>query len=86
MNRWAVQDAKARFSELLRAAREEGPQLITSRKEEAAVVVPIAEWLRLSATAARRDPLLETEPRFDWDIAPRMRDFSWRDEEDGDDA
>jgi prevent-host-death family protein len=47
MNSWQVQDAKARFSELLEEAIRNGPQLVTRRGVEAAVLVPIEEWRRL---------------------------------------
>lgn len=51
MNIWPVQDAKARFSELLDACVSEGPQMVTRRGAEAAVLVPIAEWKRLHSAA-----------------------------------
>ena len=47
MRRWQVQDAKARFSEFLEASLKEGPQVVTRRGAEAAVLVPIEEWRRL---------------------------------------
>ncbi|MGF1463609.1 MAG: type II toxin-antitoxin system prevent-host-death family antitoxin [Maricaulaceae bacterium] len=46
-NVWTVSDAKARLSEVLRLAREEGPQRIGAR--EPVVVVSEAEWRRLNA-------------------------------------
>jgi prevent-host-death family protein len=46
---WAVQDAKARFSEMLDLCLGEGAQIVTRRGEQAAVLVPIKEWLRVSA-------------------------------------
>ncbi len=51
MHIWPVQDAKARFSEFLDACITDGPQLVTRRGTEAAVLVPIAEWRRLQAAA-----------------------------------
>ncbi len=51
MNIWPLQDAKSRFSELLDACVNEGPQLITRRGVEAAVLIPIAEWKRLNNAA-----------------------------------
>lgn len=51
MKAWPVQDAKARFSELLEACITDGPQLVTKRGAEAAVLVPVEEWRRLSAAA-----------------------------------
>lgn len=51
MSTWAVQDAKARFSEFLDACVSEGPQVVSRRGVEAAVLVPIEEWRRLQAAA-----------------------------------
>ena len=51
MKAWPVQDAKARFSEFLEACITHGPQMVTKRGSEAAVLVPAAEWRRLQAAA-----------------------------------
>ena len=51
MHTWPVQDAKARFSELLDACVREGSQLITRRGAETAVLVSIAEWKCLNSAA-----------------------------------
>jgi antitoxin Phd len=40
MGKWQLQDAKNRLSEVVRKAREGGPQVITLRGDEAVVVVP----------------------------------------------
>ena len=47
MKQWPVQDAKARFSELLETCLREGPQVVTKRGAEAAVLVPLKDWERL---------------------------------------
>lgn len=47
MQTWPVQDAKARFSEFLDACISEGPQMVTKRGSEAAVLVPVDVWRRL---------------------------------------
>ncbi len=62
---WQVQDAKARFSEFLDASLEQGPQVVTRRGVEAAVLVPIDEWRRLQSAARRnlKDLLLVDEAR-----------------------
>jgi prevent-host-death family protein len=44
MSTWAVQDAKARFSEFLQACLTSGPQLVTRRGQEATVLVPVSQW------------------------------------------
>lgn len=51
MQQWPVQDAKARFSELLETCLAQGPQMVTKRGAEAAVLVPADEWRRLQAAA-----------------------------------
>lgn len=51
MHTWAVQDAKAKFSEFLDACLTEGPQMVTKRGAEAAVLVPVEEWRRLQSAA-----------------------------------
>lgn len=56
MNTWPVQDAKAHFSELLNTCISDGPQVVTRRGTEAAVLVSISEWKRLHHVAR---PLLK---------------------------
>lgn len=62
---WQVQDAKARFSELLEASLTEGPQIVTKRGVEAAVLVPIDQWRRLENMTKPnlKDLLLAPEAR-----------------------
>ena len=42
----ASRDAKARFSEFLETCLVEGPQMVSKRGSEAAVIVPVDEWRR----------------------------------------
>jgi prevent-host-death family protein len=51
VNSWSVQDAKARFSELLETCLNEGPQLVTRRGTDAAVLVPVRDWQELQRMA-----------------------------------
>lgn len=74
MNRtWQVQDAKARFSELLERSLAEGPQIVTKRGVETAVLVPIDEWRRLEKRARPdlKELLLTPEARTDALTPPR---------------
>jgi len=73
MNAWPVQDAKSRFSELLDACVNEGPQLVTRRGAETAVLIPIAEWKRLSNAArpSLKSLLLSDIGRADFELPPR---------------
>ncbi|MSO98656.1 MAG: type II toxin-antitoxin system Phd/YefM family antitoxin [Rhodospirillaceae bacterium] len=48
MTKWPVQDAKAKFSEMLDTALSKGPQVVTRRGVDMAVLVPMEEWQRLS--------------------------------------
>lgn len=48
---WPLQDAKARFSELLERSLADGLQIVTKRGVEVAVLVPIDEWRRLEKRA-----------------------------------
>jgi len=73
MNRWPVQNAKARFSELLDACIHEGSQLVTRRGAETAVLVPIEEWKRLNSPSQHslKTLLLNDEARGDLEIPQR---------------
>ncbi len=46
-SRWKLEDAKARFSEVVRHAREDGPQRVTVRGQDAVVVMSVEEFERL---------------------------------------
>ena len=72
---WQVYDAKARFSELLDTTLKDGPQVVTRRGVETAVLVPIDEWKRLKDGAKRFnvDPLLDPNGPHDLYIPPRRR-------------
>ena len=48
MNRWQLQDAKNRLSEVIRKASNEGPQIITLRGDDAVVVVAAEEYARIT--------------------------------------
>lgn len=52
---WQLQAAKARFSELFRRARAEGPQYVTKAGKEAVVVIPAEQFEELTA-AQHRSP------------------------------
>ena len=54
LKRWKLEDAKARFSELVRQARESGPQRVTVRRKDAVVVVSAEEFDQLVARAEQK--------------------------------
>jgi len=73
MNTWPVQDAKARFSEFLDACLVQGPQMVTRRGAEAAVLVPVQEWRRLQSAArpSLKQLLLSDQARSDLIVPAR---------------
>ena len=73
MHTWPVQDAKARFSEFLDACLVEGPQMVTRRGAEAAVLVPVQEWRRMQSAArpSLKQLLLADQARNDLIVPPR---------------
>jgi len=71
--RWRLQDAKARFSELVRMAHSDGPQHVTLHGRDAVVVVDADEFNRLKG--ARTGELLiealQASPHRQIEIEPR---------------
>ena len=75
MTLWPVQDAKARFSELLETCLRDGPQIVTRRGTEAAVLIPVDEWRRLqqSARPTLKALLLAPQARGELGLPPPGR-------------
>jgi antitoxin Phd len=76
---WAVQDAKARFSELLETCLREGPQIVTKRGAETAVLVSTKEWNRIKQISrpTLKELLLSDEGRGDIPVPTRGK-LRWR--------
>jgi prevent-host-death family protein len=66
---WQIQDAKQRFSEMIRAVTREGPQVISRHGDDVAVVVDVAEYRRLTRPAQDLVRILLDGPQFDDDTA-----------------
>ncbi|AWP24174.1 prevent-host-death protein [Acidiferrobacter sp. SPIII_3] len=81
--RWRLQDAKARFSELVRLARSEGPQCVTLHGQDAVVVINVEEFRRLKGecTGQRLIDALQTSPHRDIEITPHRSPMPVRDVE-----
>ena len=62
---WQLQEAKQRFSELLRAAASEGPQIVTRHGHEIAVVIDVYEFHRMRGDTADFKDYLRSGPEFD---------------------
>src|SRR5437867_3224483 len=74
-NAWQVQEAKARFSELLRASTTRGPQTLTRRGVPLAVLVSVEEWnaVQLSSKPTLKELLLAKAGRSDRLVPPRTK-------------
>jgi prevent-host-death family protein len=66
---WQIQEAKQRFSEMIRAVASEGPQIITRHGEDVAVVVDIGEYRRLTRSTVDLASVLLGGPKLDDDAA-----------------
>ena len=77
-NHWAVQDAKAKFSELLNACLAEGPQVVTKRGHETAVLITIKAWntLKKLAQPSLKSLLLSEDARAELIIPKRGQGVS----------
>ena len=73
MTAWPVQDAKARFSELLERCVAEGQQIVTKRGAEVAVLAPMREWRRRveAARPSLKALLLSDEARGELNMLAR---------------
>lgn len=73
MTKWQLQDAKARFSELIDDTLEKGPQVVTRRGVDTAVVVSVEEWKKLKDEdrPTWKDVLLGEGPRFEIPLPAR---------------
>jgi antitoxin Phd len=77
---WQLQDAKARFSEVFRLARESGPQRVTKHGKTAVVVIPLEEYERLTSSGKQKQDLAEffaSSPLAEYRVEfERQRDFA----------
>ncbi len=73
MTKWQLQDAKSRFSELIDDTLEKGPQVVTRRGIETAVIVSIEEWRKLKNEKQQtwKDLLLGAGPHFTLSLPKR---------------
>jgi prevent-host-death family protein len=58
MERWKLEDAKARLSEVVRLAGTAGPQLVTIRGKEAAVILAPEQYKQLLPKPKGHQPLV----------------------------
>jgi prevent-host-death family protein len=80
-NQWLLHDAKARFSELVRRAKSEGPQHVTLHGRDAVVVISTEEFRHLKGGATGRALIdaLQASPYRDADLEPKRGAMPVRD-------
>jgi len=78
---WVLQDAKARFSELVRRVRSEGPQHVTVHGRDEVVVISEEEFRRLKGEVTGKALIaaMQASPYRDIEIEPERRPFPVRD-------
>lgn len=76
---WSVAEAKMRLSELLDRAVSDGPQAITKRGREIAIVVSADEWHRKSSRSGSLAEFLAASPLRDSGLETERVDVSARD-------
>ena len=78
---WLLQDAKARFSELVRCVRSEGPQYVTIHGRDEVVVITAEEFRRLKGdqTGQALIAAMQTSPHREIDIEPGRTPMPVRD-------
>jgi prevent-host-death family protein len=70
---WPLQEAKAKFSELVDTVLRDGPQIVTRRGVETVAIVPFKQWRERPAPKYKniKEWLLAPEPRFDLELPDR---------------
>ncbi|WP_256983259.1 type II toxin-antitoxin system Phd/YefM family antitoxin [Caballeronia sordidicola] len=78
---WLLQDAKARFSELVRKVRSEGPQHVTVHGRDEVVVIAAEDFRRLQGSPTGRALIdaLQASPYPDIDLGPERTPMPVRD-------
>jgi prevent-host-death family protein len=78
---WVLQEAKARFSELVRKVRSEGPQHVTVHGREEVVIVAADEYRRLKGelTGKALIAAMQSSPHREIDLAPARAGMPVRD-------
>jgi prevent-host-death family protein len=78
---WLLQDAKARFSELVRRVRSEGPQHVTVHGRDEVVVISAEEFRRLKGdlTGEALIAAMQASPHREIEIEPKRAPMRVRD-------
>jgi prevent-host-death family protein len=79
---WQLQEAKNKFSEVVEEALQHGPQIITRRGVETAIVLSFAEYRKLTLNRKklsdffRESPMAEVDLDFTRDTSGRRSDIT----------
>jgi prevent-host-death family protein len=76
MRKWQMQHAKAKFAEVVKRATSEGPQLVTYRGADTAVVLSVEEYRRLNAARPSLAEFLLSGPKWDDETIAVINDRS----------
>jgi len=76
MRKWQMQHAKAKFAEVVKRATSEGPQLVTYRGADTAVVLSVEEYRRLNAARPSLVEFLLSGPKWDDETIAVINDRS----------
>jgi prevent-host-death family protein len=76
MRKWQMQQAKAKFSDVVKRAVTEGPQLVTYRGADTAVILSIEEYRRLEAKRLSLVEYLMSGPKLDDETIDEINDRS----------
>lgn len=77
---WQIQEAKAKFSELVQRAIEEGPQTVTRHGKDTVVVLSSAEYRKLCEGTPSLKEILMSGPEGELELPPRPvqeREIDW---------
>jgi antitoxin Phd len=73
-SKWQMQDAKARFAELIRKASAEGPQVVTYRGVDTAVVLSTHDYRRMQPDKKSFVDHLFSGPKLDDEIVDMINE------------
>jgi prevent-host-death family protein len=76
MSKWQLQEAKARLSEVVKRAGTDGPQMITHRGKDAAVVISADEYRRLTGKKKDFVEFLLSGPKWGDDVVDLINERS----------
>lgn len=77
---WQLQKAKAKFSELVQKAIDNGPQTVTRHGKEAVVVLSVQEYRQLCERKPSLKDVLMSGPEGELELPPRTvqeREIDW---------